>query len=245
MGSFSLGGRTQPRCTRRWCCRRSRPRRTRAPRRGRRAWGRPAGVRPPSSRGPLAASGPARVPSLSHRTLVQEGSPYNLHTILRTDSHITECSILRTGMTVGMGSTATSGASGHGLIHVRPHACVASHLRAGRSLAAQGAEHCERRTPAHDAVAWRSLGEGAGMGFHTRGGLHAKKGGGRGAHQLKPALVRQPPTSSLPPTLSDGRLVFMLFMLEELISDGGAHWRYIWYQTGTTRSRPWGHIARS
>jgi len=182
LGSFSLGGRTQPRCTRRWCCRRSRPRRTRAPRRGRRAWGRPAGVRPPSSRGPLAASGPARVPSLSHRTLVQEGSPYNLHTILRTDSHITECSILRTGMTVGMGSTATSGASGHGLIHVRPHACVASHLRAGRSLAAQGAEHCERRTPAHDAVAWRSLGEGAGMGFHTRGGLHAKKGGGRGAH---------------------------------------------------------------
>ena len=56
---------------------------------------------------------------------------------------MTEYSILRTGMTVGMGSTATSGASGHGVIHGRPQACVASHLRAGRSSAAQDAE---RRT---------------------------------------------------------------------------------------------------
>ena len=61
-----------------------------------------------------------------------------------------------------MGSTTYTGSStgdmwaatgpavvGHGVIHGRPQACVASHLRAGRSSAA------ERRTPAHDAVAWR------------------------------------------------------------------------------------------
>ena len=33
--------------------------------------------------------------------------------------------------------------------------------------------------------------------------------------------------------------------VEELLPDVDAHWRYIWYQTGATRRRPWAHIARS